>query len=117
MMELQEQVNRQRVQHIVSSYRLAGSEAEEFNCFLEELLQIYPTGLLELALTETLVDHWLNVPLLRGIAFLSQVHQRLQLWETQAIATTLTPDQFQQITGLDPRPAFESVQTLSPQMT
>jgi hypothetical protein len=105
-MELQEQLRRQRVKYIVSSYRLDGDDAHEFMADLDSLLRRYPMPLIELALAETLVDHWATVPMVRGIDFLKQVHEKLKAWECQPIVSTITPEQFQQITGLDPTPVF-----------
>ncbi len=105
-MELQDQLSLQRVKHIVSSYQLEGDEADYFGTYLETLLKTYPTVLLELALAETLVDGWLTTPLERGLKFLAKAHKKLKAWEADAIAYTITPDQFQQITGLDPTPVF-----------
>jgi hypothetical protein len=105
-MKLREQLDRQRVKHIVNSYQLKGSEENQFELYLEELLQTYPNPLVELALIETLIDHWLTVPLKRGVDFLTQTHSRLKVWESQPIASTITPAQFQQIAGLDPTPIF-----------
>lgn len=109
-MEIREQLSRQRVKYIVSSYRLDGEEAESFGSYLDELCQIYPMPLIELALTETLVDHWSSVPLVRGITFLTQAHDKLKAWESQPIISTLSPEQFHQITGLDPAPVFGSTE-------
>jgi len=105
-MELQERLDRQRVKHIVSSYQLNGNDVSRFDTYLESLLQCYPAPLIELALTETLVDHWASVPLVRGLDFLTQAHNKLKAWESQPIISTITPEQFQQITGLDPAPIF-----------
>jgi len=107
-MDIRAQLNRQRVKHIVSSYQLDGDESIPFNSTLDDWLQRYPHALIELALVETLVDVWITVPPVRGIAFLDQVQQKLQTWEDQPIYSTLTPDQFNQITGLDPSPIFGS---------
>ncbi len=108
-MILEERVSQQRVQHIVSSYQLDGNEAEEFAIYLAKLLNIYAPPLIELALAETLVANWLLLPMPKGLAFLHQVHARLRHWQdTQTIVNTLMPDQFQQITGLDPAPVFEA---------
>jgi hypothetical protein len=107
-MTLEKQVSQQRVKHIVSSYQLDGEQPEAFVKYLEELLQSYATPLIELALAETLVGNWLNLPMQRGIGFLQQAHDRLQQWETESIISTLTPEQFQQVTGLDPSPIFGS---------
>ncbi|NJR40467.1 MAG: hypothetical protein HC781_18590 [Leptolyngbyaceae cyanobacterium CSU_1_4] len=109
-MEIWEQLSRQRVKHIVSSYHLGGDEAVRFDGYLEELLQRYPRPLIELALIETLVDAWLAIPLVRGVSFLIKVHDKLRVWENQPIVSTLTPTQFQQIAGLDPAPVFGSTE-------
>jgi len=115
-MELGEQLNRQRVKHIVTSYQLENGEPEAFNNYLEDLLRVYPSPLVELAIVEVLVDSWLKVPMIRGHGFLAQTHELLKGWENQAIeqinaaeatiASTIGPEQFQQITGLDPSPIF-----------
>jgi hypothetical protein len=105
-MNIREQLNRQRVKHIVSSYQLGGNEGNQFDLYLDELLQIYPCPLIELALVETLIDQWLATPLTRGIEFLAQTHGKLKNWEKQPIVSTITPEQFQQIVGLDPTPIF-----------
>lgn len=109
-MEIWQQLSRQRVKHIVSSYQLGGSETNPFDAYLEELLEIYSCPLIELALIETLIDNWLSIPLVRGIEFLTQAHNKLKAWETQPIISTITPDQFQQISGLDPTPIFGSAE-------
>jgi hypothetical protein len=109
-MEIGEQLSRQRVKHIVSSYQLGGDESMRFDGYLEELLQRYPRPLIELALVETLVDAWSAIPMVRGIDFLSKVHDKLKLWKSQPIVSTLSPAQFQQITGLDPSPIFGSTE-------
>lgn len=109
-MEIWQQLSRQRVKHIVSSYQLHGDEGKPFDAYLEELFGLYPCPLIELALIETLIDHWLAVPLLRGIEFLAQTHDKLKIWETQPIISTITPEQFQQISGLDPTPIFGSAE-------
>lgn len=109
-MEIREQVNRQRVKHIVSSYHLGGDETNRFDLYLDELLQVYPRPLIELALIETLIDHWLAMPLVRGIEFLGRTHDKLKLWENQPIVSTITPEQFEQIAGLDPTPVFGSTE-------
>jgi hypothetical protein len=109
-MEIQERLSRERVKHIVSSYHLDGSETSSFQPYLDELLQAYPPPLIELALVETLVDGWSTVPLERGLKFLTQVHNRLKTWESQSVISTITPAQFQQISGLDPTPVFGSAE-------
>jgi hypothetical protein len=109
-MEIREQLSRQRVKHIVSSYQLGGEETTRFDGYLEELLQRYPLPLIELALIETLVDAWSVIPMIRGTSFLNKVHDKLKLWESQPIVSTISPTQFQQITGLDPSPVFGSTE-------
>lgn len=109
-MEIREQLSQQRVKYIVSSYQLSGNEVDRFNIYLEELLQIYPPPLIELALIETLVDQWSSVPMLKGVKFLTQAHNKLKTWENQPIVSTITPAQFQQIAGLDPTPVFGSTE-------
>ncbi|NEQ29024.1 MAG: hypothetical protein F6K28_60810 [Microcoleus sp. SIO2G3] len=105
-MSIREQIDRQRVKHIVSSYQLAEPDETQFSACLTALLHSYPLPLVELALVETIVDGWAAVPLVRGLAFLKQVHDKLKVWESGSIASTITPAQFQQITGLDPSPIF-----------
>ncbi len=112
--QFKEQVNQQRVKHIVSSYQLAGTDEGAFEHYLADLLHAYPTPLIELALVETLVDCWVRLPLIRGCEFLAIAHDYLQDWEDrlhplsseQPVATTIAPEQFKQITGLDPAPIF-----------
>lgn len=104
-MEIWEQLKRQRVKHIVSSYQLDGEDAA-FASELDLLLQQYPMALVELALVETLVDNWLKLSLVRGREFLVQTHAQLQLWEDREVVSTIAPEQFHQITGLDPAPVF-----------
>lgn len=106
MVDIQEEVSQQRVKHIVASYQLGGDEVQQCNTYLDELFEYYAPPLIELALVETLVDNWLTVPLVRGVAFLSQAHDKLKGWEHQPITSTLTPEQFHQISGLDPSPVF-----------
>jgi hypothetical protein len=106
-MQLRERIEQQRVKHIVSSYQLAaGDDWETFNNALNDLFNVYPTPLIELALVEMLVNSWLTVPLIRGQKLLIQVHEKLQSWKDCTISSTITPAQFQQITGLDPTPIF-----------
>jgi len=107
-MEIQEHINRQRVKHIISSYQLDSHDPIQVTNCLEDLLRIYPTPLIELALVETLVDHWLTIPLVRGMEFFNRVQTRLKTWESHPIISTITPDQFHHITGLDPVPIFGS---------
>jgi hypothetical protein len=105
-MKLEERLNRQRIQYIVSSYSLDSEDPQQFNVYLNNLLDEYPTALIELALVETLVTNWLSLPLQKGCEFLSQVHCQLQGWQVDTIISTITPEQFYQITGLTPEPIF-----------
>lgn len=109
-MEIQEQLNRQRVKHIVSSYQLFGNEVEAFDTQLEALLKTYSSALIELALVETLTEQWSNIPMERGLSFLAQTQDKLKSWEQQPIISKITPEQFQQITGLNPLPVFGSAE-------
>ncbi len=131
-MELQERLSRQRVKHIISSYRLDGTDMSRshdytdtgrvhddtdtgrFHDYLENLLHQYPAPLIELALTETLVDHWSSVSLVRGVKFLTEAHDKLKAWEHHSIVSTITPEQFQQITNLDPGPVFGTDEVPAP---
>ncbi|NEQ30970.1 MAG: hypothetical protein F6K04_08195 [Leptolyngbya sp. SIO4C5] len=74
--------------------------------YLSCLLDCYSTALVELALAEILVKNWLRYPMIRGVSFLMQVHEKLKNWETQPVMSVLTPTQFQLVTGLDPEPVF-----------
>ena len=103
-MQIQEQLNRQRVKHIISSYHLQDDDEKSFWLAIEQLLRQYPAPLIELAIVETLVVSWLTIPLVRGLTFLKQVQQQLYQWESDPITSRVTPEQFQQITGLDASP-------------
>jgi hypothetical protein len=107
-MTLEEQISRQRVKHIVSSYDLTGEEIDRCTKYVDELLQTYAPALIELALTHTIVQNWLTVPMPRGMAFFDQVRDVLIDWQANSIQINFTPDEFQQITGLDPTPIFGS---------
>jgi hypothetical protein len=78
---------------------------EDFQEYLEELFLAYPYGQIELAIVETLVASWLEIPAIRGIPYLEKVHSKLRAWESHP-RPQVTPAQFQQITGLDPAPVF-----------
>ena len=115
-MNIQAQIDRQRLQHIIDNYQLQGSDdIDAFETALAELLENYPTPIVELAIVETIVNGWLNVPLVRGCAFLHQVHEQLLLWHNYSIVSTLTAIQFQSITGLSPNPILKSAQAFAPQ--
>jgi hypothetical protein len=113
-MNFGEQLKRQRVKHIVSSYQLAGTDIEAFDQYLTDLFHAYPAPLIELALVETLVDSWVRLSVIRGCEFLAIAHDQLQAWDdrlqtlavNQPIASTVAPEQFRHITGLDPTPVF-----------
>lgn len=113
-MDIWEALKRQRVKHIITSYQLDGAEPEPFADYLNGLFSLYSPSLIELALAETLLNEWLNLPTLRGCDFLARAHHRIQQWETCPIALTITPAQFQQITGLTPDPIFSSSSTSFP---
>ncbi|MGB3493197.1 MAG: hypothetical protein WBA57_10740 [Elainellaceae cyanobacterium] len=113
-MDLQHELKQQRVKHIISSYELAGDDGKAFQAQLDDLFQLYPASLIELALTEALVDGWLSVPTVRGCEFLKRAHTKLVQWETQPIVSTVTPEQFQHVTGLDPTPVFGSAEVPPP---
>lgn len=126
-MDIEQQVKQQRVKHIVSSYHLpkdnndtaerasAADDLEKFNAYLAQLLERHPSPLVELALVQTLAQGWLRVPMLRGVPFLAIVDQQLQEWQQGPITTAITPNQFQQITGLDPSPIFGETEQPQPQ--
>jgi hypothetical protein len=111
--EIQQRIAHQRIQHIVDSYSLTDNQTEAFETYLSELTQQYPLGLIELALVQTLVKNWLSVPMKKGVSFLVAAQEQLNQWQRQAketrIQSTLTPSQFEQITGLDPTGAFISL--------
>lgn len=113
-MELQEQIGRQRVKHIVDSYQLAGDDADSFTKQLDHCFNIYPAPLIELAIAEILVDTWLTLSECRGSIFIRAVQDRLQSWSGQTEVATITPSQFQQITGLDPAPVFTVASNSTP---
>jgi hypothetical protein len=106
LVNIQDELSRHRVKHIVSSYDLDRPDPSQFDAYLDDLLTHYQPPLIELALVETLVDGWATVPLVRGLAFLHRVHEMLKRWDDQPIVSTLTPEQFSQISGLDPTPIF-----------
>ncbi|MGF1522472.1 MAG: hypothetical protein ACFBSF_09155 [Leptolyngbyaceae cyanobacterium] len=93
----------QRLHHIVDSYSLVGEAGETFAAKLSSLTNNYPWFIVELAVTEVLVQNWLRYPLPRGVLFLEQVEERLQGWQkTSRVSSCLTPDHFELITGLSP---------------
>ncbi len=107
IMELWEQISRQRAQHIIDSYQLYGESIDDFEYYLEELLLAYQSPQIELAIVETLVGGWFQLPLAKGLPFIEAVHERLKAWEVDAnMSPSVSAAQFQQITGLDPAPVF-----------
>lgn len=127
-MDIQQRIQTQRIQHIIDSYLLQGNyesdikgtddglvttDVRSFETYLNELLQQYPHGLIELALVETLIKGWLNFPMEKGVPFLSATHHRLKALTENTFTPTFTPSQFTQITGLDARIAFEALRELS----
>ncbi|MEM8807368.1 MAG: hypothetical protein AAGF01_15205 [Cyanobacteria bacterium P01_G01_bin.38] len=106
-MEIQARISRQRVKHIVDSYRLEGDDTPTFNTYLASLLDESPAPLVELALVEAIVNGWSIIPLPRGLALLTQVHERLKRWQQQPIKSSITPAVFEQVTGLDSAVVFD----------
>ena len=122
-MTLDDQIKKQRVKHIVSSYQLDGEDGEACTHYLDELLDRYASSLIELAFAETIAQNWAQMPMPRGIPVFEQVHALLKSWETRATSTdrtsgaalsSLNPDDFQHITGLDPSSIFEPFDSQPP---
>ncbi len=67
--------------------------------------------IIELAFVESIVDVWTSIPLPRGIAFLDHAHRILQEWEENGVSSRLMPTDFHQITGLDPAPVLQALNT------
>jgi len=107
-MEIWEQISRQRVKYIVDSYQLAGEDDEDFDEYLQDLLQAYAPPQIELALVEALIASWQITPLIRGVKFLERSHQFLRDWENKPIKPNVSPMHFRLITGLDPTPIYGS---------
>ncbi|MBT9312373.1 hypothetical protein [Leptothoe kymatousa] len=82
-MDIQEQIHRQRVHHIVDSYQLYGDDGDAFAEYLAKLLETYPQALIELALVEVLIKEWSNIPMQKGLAFIFGVYRRLQVWQPE----------------------------------
>lgn len=114
---LQQRIGQQRVQHIVDSYLLKENEPVAFDGYLDNLLNEYPDGLVELALVETLVKNWLTIPMQKGIPFLTTAHDQIKQWLQGQQTVSLTQSQFHHITGLDPQTAFDSLEQLQHQLT
>ncbi|TYQ27141.1 hypothetical protein PseudUWO311_09060 [Pseudanabaena sp. UWO311] len=105
-MEVWEEISRQRVKYIVDSYQLDGNDDEDFDEYLEDLLQAYTPPQIELALVEVLIESWRVTPLIRGVVFLERSHELLKDWENKPTAQHISPIHFHLITGLDPTPVF-----------
>ncbi|MFN9167616.1 MAG: hypothetical protein ACK6CP_16925 [Pseudanabaena sp.] len=105
-MEVWEKISRQRVKYIVDSYQLDGNDDEDFDEYLEDLLQAYAPPQIELALVEVLIESWRITPLVRGVVFLERSHELLKGWENKPIVLHISPTHFRLITGLDPTPVF-----------
>jgi hypothetical protein len=112
-MEIWEKISRQRVKYIVDSYQLDGSDDEDFDEYLEDLLQAYAPPQIELALVEVLIESWRVMPLIRGVVFLARSHELLKSWENSPITSHISATHFRLITGLDPTPVFgnQNIQT------
>lgn len=82
-----------------------------FEAYLIDLMQVFPEPLIELAIVEVLVQQWLQVPLVRGLAFLQKTHQMLNTWQSQQIKSRLTPASYELITGLESAPVFKRLET------
>ena len=80
-MDIQERITRQRVHHIVASYQLDGDDGDMFADVLTQLLETYPQSLIELALTESIVKGWSDVPMQKGVPFIHQVQETLRSWQ------------------------------------
>jgi hypothetical protein len=98
---------RKRIHDIVVSYHLAGDDGTSFEGYLAQLMERFPLVLLELALVETLVRQWLQIPFEKGVAFLQCVHGLLHEWQAETFQCHLTPAYFEMITGLDAAPVFD----------
>ncbi len=110
-MEIWEKISRQRVRYIVDSYQLEGEDNEDFDDYLEDLLQAYPPPQIELALVQVLTESWQTFPIVRGVNFLERSHQLLKTWENRIITAKVSPLHFHLITGLDPTPVFGDPKT------
>ncbi|PZV10637.1 MAG: hypothetical protein DCF20_21060 [Pseudanabaena sp.] len=105
-MEVWEEISRQRVKYIVDSYQLYGNDDEDFDEYLEDLLQAYAPPQIELALVEVLIESWRVTPMIRGVAFLERAHELLKSWENNFNTPIISSMHFRLITGLDPTPVF-----------
>ncbi|MEM7066589.1 MAG: hypothetical protein AAF572_25925 [Cyanobacteria bacterium P01_B01_bin.77] len=100
-MDIQSHVIRQRVQHIVDSYQLDGSDGNMFADYLTGLLVTYPQSLVELAITEALVRGWSEIPMKKGMPFIHGVHEKLRSWQTDL---DIDPQRISVSKALNPNP-------------
>lgn len=114
-MTLEERVSWQRIAYIVESYELAGTDGETFDAYLAEMISTHAMPIMELAFAETILDVWTVVPLPRGVLFLEHANNILQDWSEKGLSSRLTPDDFKQITGLDPAPIIHALRSPTPQ--
>ena len=80
-MEIQKRITRQRVNHIVDSYQLDGDDGDAFTDYLNQLLETYSQSLVELAVTESIIQGWAKIPMKKGIPLLRGVHKLLNSWQ------------------------------------
>lgn len=111
-MDIQKRIARQRVHHIVDSYRLDGDDRDAFIEALDLLLEAYPQSLVEIALTEAIVEGWSEVPMQKGMPFMQTVRARLHLWQPDATMSS-------QLTGWSssPQPGLCGTASLDVQTT
>jgi len=98
-MELQERISRQRIFYIIDSYQLLGSPPipAELDHKFSQLLSNYSQEILELAIANCIAKAWTQLPMPRGQVFLDLLTDHLH----NQLPNQLTPQQFQQITGLE----------------
>ncbi|MFZ9738892.1 MAG: hypothetical protein ACO3EZ_12865 [Prochlorotrichaceae cyanobacterium] len=101
-MQLQDRVNLERVNYIITSYGLEGGDGDSFQSGLRELLQQYPQAWVELALIEVMIQHWHLPPMPKGLIFLQEVQHLLTQWIQGESFSSISDQQFQWITGLTP---------------
>ena len=82
-MEIQKRITRQRVNHIVDSYQLDGDDGDAFTDYLNQLLETYSQSLVELAITEAIIQGWTKIPMQKGLPLLCGVHKLLNSWQPE----------------------------------
>ena len=107
-MDLQQQINQQRIHHIITAYGLEGQDSLYFQSSLHDLFRQYPSAWIEFSLVEVLVRHWRFPPLPRGILLLQEALVILRQWEQGQGHSSLTVHQFEWITGLTALPISTS---------